>query len=64
MRQPTKPCPFCGSSSVELTGDGLILPFSVRCLDCNGQGPGMSTRAQAVANWNRVQREQRLRRVK
>lgn len=49
-----KPCPFCGSSRVELHTRDRI--HSVECGSCNARMPAYpmdTTKEQAVAAWNR-----------
>lgn len=42
-----KPCPFCGSDELVLTGG-----FFVRCLDCDAQSGVQYSEAHAVKEWN------------
>ena len=61
-------CRFCGSNdrpfvqndgrTFEDAGGRMVFwsegPFSVRCDDCNTDGPSRKTPAQAIAAWNRM----------
>ena len=42
-----KPCPFCGSDELVITGG-----FFVRCLDCDAQSGVQYSEAHAVKEWN------------
>ena len=45
-----RPCPFCGSPRVEVTGT-----FAVECQDCGAKSKYHNTREQAVTAWtNRI----------
>ena len=44
------PCPFCGSSDLELYED------TVRCIDCSALGPEATDPDQATALWNAANR--------
>ena len=46
-----KPCPFCGSSAVEM--DCGKLPFFVVCLHCSSSGPMHDSWNAAATAWNR-----------
>ena len=58
-----KPCPFCGSTDLELqegTKDREGTPVNLTCVDCGAEGPwayaDMWLEAEAVRMWNeRVQ---------
>ena len=57
MIPPLAPCPFCGSTDVELSRGILVGTRDNgfrqgRCLTCNGIGPWRPA-AEAVAMWNR-----------
>jgi len=51
-----KPCPFCGSRSVETFGLHDIFPatpFNVFCKKCRAMGPFYQTIEEAIEAWNR-----------
>jgi restriction alleviation protein Lar len=55
------PCPFCGSSDVEVAGNGGLV--WVRCLNCEAEGPiaygddtGKSPAREAIELWARATR--------
>ena len=56
MMDELKPCPFCGSNTLELdkeispTGDYSI--WFVTCYDCPCQGVRGDTREEAIKAWN------------
>ena len=48
-----RPCPFCGGDDVGVFPG--MHEFDVMCFDndCFARGPGLPTREQAIAAWNR-----------
>jgi Lar family restriction alleviation protein len=49
-----KPCPFCGSSGVEVTNVGYAPFWSiVWCMTCGAHGPLKEDNVRAIAAWNR-----------
>jgi Lar family restriction alleviation protein len=46
-----KPCPFCGSSNVYESSNGLDSHF-LNCLDCGSEGPACKDVVSAGAAWN------------
>ncbi len=47
MSQDLKPCPFCGSSDVDM------FQVSIMCTPCAAEGPTANTTKEAIAAWNR-----------
>jgi hypothetical protein len=48
-----KPCPFCYSEDVELTGvNGVVKFFFVQCNGCFWQGPAEDRIDIAASMWN------------
>lgn len=52
MQEQLNPCPFCGSSNVEI--GNLNTPFYVHCKDCGANGPPSNDRVIAGLAWNAV----------
>lgn len=46
-----KPCPFCGSEDVQLTGTDLT-GWYVICWDCGGRGGLAHRQEKAIEKWN------------
>lgn len=44
------PCPFCGSSKIEI--ERVITMSWVACRDCQAIGPARKTAHEAVDGWN------------
>lgn len=44
-----KPCPFCGSSDLELYDEEQVI---VRCRDCDARGPSCNLDRKAQLAWN------------
>ncbi len=58
MAETLKPCPFCGSSQVQVVQGLTRLSAWVACLDCLSSGPlfwGSPSQVEsgAIAAWNR-----------
>ena len=51
MTAKLKPCPFCGSTIVEM--DDNAAPFFVVCLHCQASGPMYDSWNAAATAWNR-----------
>lgn len=52
---PLLPCPFCGSTEVEVEVERHSYPGGVAfvwCYGCGAEGGKEDTRAEAVARWN------------
>lgn len=51
MTEELKPCPFCGSTYVDL----CVSKFSsvVACGECQSEGPNIHDEGEAVRKWNR-----------
>lgn len=47
-----KPCPFCGSTDVEIAWYGKD-GEAVICIGCGGSGSQYTDRTKAIAAWNR-----------
>lgn len=45
-----KPCPFCGSSDLELFNDEEQV--MIRCRDCDARGPSCNLDRKAQVEWN------------
>jgi Lar family restriction alleviation protein len=47
------PCPFCGSSDVDVRHDDCCLrPYCVECVGCFAIGSARKTEDQAIESWN------------
>ena len=47
------PCPFCGSTNIELRGCDDENPFCA-CCDCFAEGPSRFASGNAISQWNRI----------
>ena len=45
-----QPCPFCGSTQVDLTESDVLI--WARCMECHAEGSPADTMDQAIDNWN------------
>lgn len=54
MSKKLLPCPFCGSTNVNLLiKEGPLFKW-VACMDCNAQGPiEFGNEEKAISAWNR-----------
>lgn len=52
MTEKLKPCPFCGSRSVQVEQIGSGGYFNVCCCNCLANVPLSGSRETAVAAWN------------
>ena len=54
MEPDLLPCPFCGTSNVELVLSGDYEHWQVACMqeDCGNDGPEAQYKGTAVALWN------------
>ena len=60
-----KPCPFCGSRTLDVMGERGKKPFYVVCWNCGANGPSHYRRygitpltiSGAIKSWNRRQNE-------
>lgn len=59
MSNKLKPCPFCGSSRVEIMPDTIddegttMKQYFAMCLDCVNCGVNADTEDEAIAGWNK-----------
>lgn len=53
MTEKLKPCPFCGSRSVQVEQIGSGGYFNACCCNCLANVPLSGSRETAVAAWNR-----------
>jgi Lar family restriction alleviation protein len=51
----TKPCPFCGSTDIEIRVNDEQEPLFLTCNECNAEGPqnGLERNFEAELNWNK-----------
>lgn len=49
MNEKRRPCPFCGSENIELSG---CRKFWMECLQCGGEGPIHNSQQEAIDAWN------------
>ena len=47
-----EPCPFCGTSNVDLVNGALYDIHHVECNECTARGPIEEDEDEAVDNWN------------
>ena len=51
------PCPFCGSTDVEMDSYRALgwmgTRYNVRCTDCCAEGPNADNEDDAITEWNR-----------
>lgn len=57
------PCPFCGSTKIDLSNDGSFIDF-LECSECQAKGPGVAfdddTFDIACAEWNKRDHEAKI----
>lgn len=63
MNEHLKPCPFCGSSEIQLTAQVMGMNVAredlmVQCMDCDAIGPQISSnenesKHKAIEAWNK-----------
>ena len=47
-----KPCPFCGSTDLDVCSIIMVDAYRVRCGNCIAEGPAADTPRDAVEKWN------------
>lgn len=52
-----KPCPFCGSNNVDLSGYLNGRYYDVACMACEAKGPVAQLADGAAEAWNRRQHD-------
>ena len=52
MQNELKPCPFCGSTNIDITEYAAVMVF-VQCDDCGATFPHFDGKEEAVSAWNR-----------
>lgn len=52
-----EPCPFCGSTDLNVVSVLMVDAYRVRCGKCIAEGPAADTPREAVALWNNRQKE-------
>ena len=54
------PCPFCGEQSHVHTDRVWLVSFQVKCMACGARGARENSPGRAIANWNRIPNQTRL----
>lgn len=47
-----EPCPFCGSTDLDVVSVIMVDAYRVRCGSCIAEGPAADTPREAVEKWN------------
>jgi Lar family restriction alleviation protein len=55
MNDELKPCPFCGSYTVQIGSDGGVKDFLIHCFECGAEIKeyGYDTKDEVIRRWNK-----------